>query len=57
MFEKALKVKENFMSAHYGMFRAVYQMDKSKAFKLIESIGNRKDADLLEIARLLYQEQ
>ena len=27
-FEEALKMKDNFMSAHYGMFRAIYQIDK-----------------------------
>ena len=55
--KKALELKPDFMSAHYGIFRATYQVDKTAALQMMEELGKQSQSDFLELARLLFQEE
>ena len=57
MHEKAVELKPDFMSPHYGIFRATYQVDKAAALQLMEELGEQSQSDFLELARLLFQEE
>jgi hypothetical protein len=38
MFEKALEIKTDFISAEYGKFESLYQMDKEKGLTYMKKL-------------------